>query len=115
MLAAKWAEAKVEPARAADDAEYLPWLYLDLVGMIPTAAEAGDFLDDTSPDKCAHLVESLLESPAYLTHTTETFRTLLLPEADTGGQLGAVSGRLRPGCERKSPTTPATTGLSVRC
>ncbi len=38
------------------------------------------------------LVESLLDSPAYLTHATETYRSLLLPEADTDGQLGAAVG-----------------------
>ena len=92
LLAARWAEAKVQPARAADDAEYLRRVYLDLVGKIPTAAEARDFLDDSSADKRTQLVESLLDSPAYLTHATETFRTLLLPEADTDGQLGAAVG-----------------------
>ena len=72
LLAAKWAEAKVQPARPADDAEYLRRVYLDLVGKIPTAAEARDFLDDPSPDKRTRLVESLLDSPAYLTHATES-------------------------------------------
>ncbi len=67
LLAAKWAEAKVRPARPADDAEYLRRVYLDLVGKIPTAAEARDFLDDPSPDKRTRLVEALLDSPAYLT------------------------------------------------
>jgi hypothetical protein len=92
LLAAKWAEAKVQPARAADDAEYLRRVYLDLVGMIPTAAEARDFLEDASTDKRSRLVEALLDSPAYLTHATETYRTLLLPEADTNGQLAGVLG-----------------------
>ncbi len=90
LLAAKWAEAKVQPARPADDAEFLRRVYLDLVGMIPTAAEARDFLDDLSTDKRDRLVDSLLDSPAYLTHATETFRSLLLPEADSDGQLGAA-------------------------
>jgi len=91
LLAARWAEANVQPARAADDAEYLRRVYLDLVGKIPTAAEARDFLDDPSPDKRAQLVESLLDSPAYLTHATESFRMLLLPEADSDGQLRGLT------------------------
>jgi hypothetical protein len=92
LLAAKWAAAKVVPARPADDAEYLRRVYLDLVGMIPTAAEARDFLDDSSEDKRSRLVESLLDSPAYLTHATASYRTLLLPEADSGGGLGGAVG-----------------------
>ena len=95
LLAAKWAEAKVQPARAADDAEFLRRVYLDLVGKIPTAAEARDFLDDPSPDKRTRLVESLLDSPAYLTHATETYRTLLLPEADTDGQFARLPPTVR--------------------
>jgi hypothetical protein len=91
LLAAKWAEAKIQPANPADDAEYLRRVYLDLVGKIPTAAEARDFLDDTSPDKRTQLVEALLDSPAYLTHATESYRMLLLPEADSDGQLRGLT------------------------
>jgi Protein of unknown function (DUF1549)/Protein of unknown function (DUF1553) len=91
LLAAKWDEAKVRPARPADDAESLRRVYLDLVGRIPTAALARDFLDDSSQDKYGALVESLLDSPAYLTHATETYRTMLLPEADADGQIRALA------------------------
>jgi hypothetical protein len=91
LLAARWAEAKVQPARPADDDEYLRRVYLDLVGKIPTAAEARDFLDDTSADKRSRLVEDLLASPAYLTHATEVYRALLLPEADTNFQIKALT------------------------
>jgi len=91
LLAAGWAEAKVQPAPPADDAEYLRRAYLDLVGKIPTAAEALDFLDDPSPDKRTRLVEALLDSPAYLTHATEAYRMLLLPEADTNDQLRGLT------------------------
>jgi Protein of unknown function (DUF1553)/Protein of unknown function (DUF1549) len=91
LIAAKWVEAKVQPARPADDAEFLRRLYLDLVGKIPTAAEAREYLEDTSPDKQVRLVEMLLESPAYLTHATETYRSMLLPEADTDGQIRALT------------------------
>jgi hypothetical protein len=87
LLAAKWALANVRPAQPADDAESLRRIYLDLVGRIPTAAEARDFLDDSSPDKYGALVESLLDSPAYLTHATENYRMMLLPEADADGQI----------------------------
>ncbi|HKI16438.1 MAG TPA: DUF1549 domain-containing protein, partial [Isosphaeraceae bacterium] len=91
LLAAGWAEAKVRPAPPADDAEYLRRVYLDLVGKVPTAAEALDFLDDPSPDKRTRLVETLLDSPAYLTHATEAYRMLLLPEADTDDQVRGLT------------------------
>src|SRR5262249_2917814 len=75
------------PAPPADDAEFLRRIYLDLVGKIPTAAEARAFLDDPTPDKRGRLVKTLLESPAYPTHATETYRAMLLPEAETDAQV----------------------------
>ncbi len=83
VLAARWAEAKVRPAAIADDGEFLRRVSLDLIGKIPTAAEARDFLDDPSKNKRLALVERLLDSPAYTTRATEIWRRLLLPEADT--------------------------------
>ena len=90
MLAARWAAAKVRPAAVADDGEFLRRVSLDLIGKIPTAAEARDFLDDPGKGKRLALVERLLDSPAYTTRATEIWRRLLLPEADTEdvGQAG---------------------------
>ena len=92
MLAARWAEAKVRPAAVADDGEFLRRVSLDLIGKIPTAAEARDFLDDPSPGKRLALVERLLDSPAYTTRATEIWRRLLLPEADTEDLARQVAG-----------------------
>jgi hypothetical protein len=92
VLAARWAEAKVRPVSIADDGEFLRRVSLDLIGKIPTAAEARDFLDDPSKDKRLALVERLLDSPAYTTRATEIWRRLLLPEADTEDLARQVSG-----------------------
>ena len=94
-LARAWAEAKVEPARAADDAEFLRRASLDIAGKVPTAAEARAFLDDPRPDKRARLVERLLRSPAATNHAVNTWRALLIPE--TGG--AGVSRFLTPDFE----------------
>ena len=50
-LDAKLAAAKVTPAPAADDSEFLRRAYLDLTGVIPPADEARRFLDDKDPAK----------------------------------------------------------------
>jgi len=92
VLAARWALAKVRPAAVADDGEFLRRVSLDLIGKIPTAAEARDFLDDPSPGKRLALVDRQLDSPAYTTRATEIWRKLLLPEADTEDAARAVLG-----------------------
>jgi Protein of unknown function (DUF1549)/Protein of unknown function (DUF1553) len=92
VLAARWAEAKVHPAAVADDGEFLRRVSLDLIGKIPTAAEARDFLDDPSTGKRLALIERLLDSPAYTARATEIWRRLLLPEADTEDLARQVAG-----------------------
>jgi hypothetical protein len=90
-LGAEWAKAKLQPATPADDAEFLRRVYLDLVGKIPTASEARDFIDDPRPDKRERLIESLLASSSYLARATEIYRALLLPEADTDAQVRQIA------------------------
>ncbi len=88
-LAACWAEAKIRPSARADDGEFLRRASLDLVGRIPTAAEARDFLDDPDPGKRAALVDRLLDSPAYAARAALLWRQLLLPEAGDQGPIAA--------------------------
>ena len=94
VLAARWAEAKVRPAPIADDGEFLRRASLDLIGKIPTAAEARDFLDDPSKGKRLALVERLLDSPAYTTRDRN-----LAPALSARGRYGrcrpAGRGQLR--------------------
>jgi hypothetical protein len=101
VLAARWAEAKIRPVAVADDGEFLRRVSLDLIGKIPTAAEARDFLDDPGQDKRITLVERLLDSPAYTTRATELWRQLLLPEADTEDQARQVAGNFEAWLRRK--------------
>jgi len=99
------AAGKVEPAPRASDEEFLRRLYLDLVGRIPTVAEARAFLDDPAKDRRAKLVESLLASPGYTTNAARVWRSVLVPQATTNLQtqyLGVsveawVRDRLRAG------------------
>lgn len=101
VLAGRWAEAKVRPAAVADDGEFLRRVSLDLIGKIPTAAEARDFLDDPSRDKRLTLVERLLDSPAYATRATELWRRLLLPEAETEDQARQIAGNFEAWLRKK--------------
>ena len=86
LLAEKWAEAKLAPAPPADDATFLRRVSLDLIGKIPTAGEVTEFLDDANPDKRTRLVNAYLDGGPYTKYSTEIYRSLILPEADTDPQ-----------------------------
>jgi hypothetical protein len=58
-------QLNVLPSEPAEDAEYLRRVYLDVIGTLPTAAEARAFLADDHPDKRARLVEELLRRPEF--------------------------------------------------
>jgi Protein of unknown function (DUF1549) len=80
-LAASFKENKVESAPQAGDAEFLRRVYLDLLGRIPTVAEARAFLDDRADDKRGRLVEYLLSSAGHTAHVAQVWRALLVPQA----------------------------------
>jgi hypothetical protein len=82
IVADRWAKEGVKPAPAADDAEYLRRLSLDVAGRIPSVSELREFLADTSKDKRARAVERLLDGPAYVNHFANTWQALLVPEND---------------------------------
>lgn len=79
-LAARWGAVGVEPAPAADDAEFLRRAYLDLTGRIPHPADARAFLADPDPDKRAKLIDDLLDSPRSAAHFAAVWRAALVPE-----------------------------------
>jgi hypothetical protein len=86
-IAAKWEAAKIAPAPQSDDAEFLRRVHLDIVGRVPMAAEAREFLSDPAPDKRQKLVEKLLASPGYARHFADVYKHLLIPEVDNDFQL----------------------------
>src|SRR5207244_1758035 len=53
------------PSPAAGRARLLRRVYLDLVGLPPTVAQVGAFLDDPRPDAYERVVDGLLASPHY--------------------------------------------------
>jgi len=65
-------------AGPASDAEFLRRCYLDLIGTIPTAAEARAFLDDRSPDKRTRLIDRLLGSPEHARFMANVFDVMLM-------------------------------------
>jgi hypothetical protein len=65
-------------AAQAVDSEFLRRATLDLTGMIPTAAESRDFIDDPSPYKRTKLIDRLLNRPEYARRMQTVFDTMLM-------------------------------------
>jgi hypothetical protein len=65
-------------APPTSDADFVRRIYLDLTGMIPTAAQTRAFLADQTPDKRAKLIDSLLDSPQFARSMALTFDVMLM-------------------------------------
>lgn len=66
------------PAQRSSDAEFLRRVSLDLIGMPPTSDAAREFLNDSDPEKRAHLVDHLLASPHYPRHLAAMLDVMLM-------------------------------------
>ncbi len=82
-LAAGWKLYGVEPSPAADDAEWLRRVYLDVVGHIPPVDVAERFLAGRDPQKRERLVDSLLDDPAYVRNWSAVWTNLLVGRSDS--------------------------------
>jgi hypothetical protein len=60
-----WKRAGIVPARPCSDAVFVRRAYLDVIGTMPTAREARDFIADRANDKRRVLVERLLARDEY--------------------------------------------------
>jgi hypothetical protein len=66
----------VQPADLTTDWEFIRRVTLDLTGRIPTPTRVLAFVNDTTPDKRAKLVEELLASPQWVDKWTMYFGDL---------------------------------------
>jgi len=60
FIAAQWAAHKMTVPTLCDDATFVRRVYLDVIGTIPTVAEAQAFIADKTPAKRAKLIDRLL-------------------------------------------------------
>src|SRR5215472_5571144 len=65
FVAAKLREKELAPAPPADKRILIRRAYLDVIGLLPEPAEVESFVNDTSPDAYAKVVDRLLASPHY--------------------------------------------------
>ncbi|WP_166829982.1 PSD1 and planctomycete cytochrome C domain-containing protein [Thalassoroseus pseudoceratinae] len=75
---------ELSPSPAADRYTLVRRVYLDLIGLPPTPAEADAFVNDADPSAYERLVDRLLASPRYGEHWTRPWLDLAR-YADTNG------------------------------
>ncbi len=66
LVNAKLATLRIAPSPVCDDATFLRRAMIDMVGLVPTAAEREAFVADPSSDKRARLVDRLLARPEFV-------------------------------------------------
>jgi len=91
MIAKKWEQVKTAPSPLSSDAEFLRRVYLDIVGLPPTADQVREFLADPAPlgAKRNAVIDQLLESPEYVDHWTNKWSDLLQVNSKHLGKEGA--------------------------
>lgn len=62
---AKLQRLRINPSGPCDDATFIRRLYQDLLGILPTAEEARQFVADSSPRKRAAAIDQVLERPEF--------------------------------------------------
>ena len=86
------AQKKLPRPAAIDDATFVRRAYLDLIGLLPSAKDLEAFAQDTSADKRARLIHSLLKRDIDYTEHWLTFWNDLLRN-DYGGTGFITGGR----------------------
>ncbi len=61
----KLKKLRIEASPLCSDADFVRRVYLDLIGTLPTATEARDFLASQDPDRRMKLVDTLFQRPEF--------------------------------------------------
>ena len=81
LMRTSWQENEIAPSPPATDGEWCRRVFLDVVGRIPTLDELNAYLEDTSSDKKALLVDRLLSdryAQSYTRHWTNIWTNVLI-------------------------------------
>jgi len=78
-VAAGLKAAGMEPTPVIGDEEFVRRIHLDLVGCVPTADKAAEFIAGTASDKRARLIDELLTDAGFGTQFGRTWLTWIAP------------------------------------
>lgn len=69
IVQAMWKRENVKPRQKIDDVAFMRRAYLDVVGRIPVFDEAEDFIKSQDPKKRQKLIEKLVDSEGFVSHS----------------------------------------------
>jgi hypothetical protein len=82
LVFAHWGQLGIPPARLSSDAVFVRRAYLDVIGTLPTAKEAADFLASSEPGKRAALIDRLLARDEFADYWAMKWSDLLRVKAE---------------------------------
>jgi hypothetical protein len=82
LVFANLQKAGIEPANLCSDPVFVRRVYLEIIGTLPTAQEAGDFIKDKNPDKRRLLIDRLLEKDEFADYWSMKWADLLRVKAE---------------------------------
>ena len=88
LVMEKLSAEKIRPNPSTNDFQFLRRIYLDITGTIPTAAQASQFLNKSrSGNKRAELIDELLNSRGYVSHSFNIWADILRLEDQPRGNV----------------------------
>jgi hypothetical protein len=91
LVSRRLKKLNIAPSEPADDATYLRRVYLDVIGTLPTSAEARRFLADQRSDRRARLVDELVERPEFADYWALKWADLLRVDRQVLGHKRAYA------------------------
>ena len=88
LLFAKQQQLQIVPSELCTDGEFVRRLYLDVLGVLPTADEVRTFLADPSPTKRAALIDQVLQREEYAQYWALKWGDLLQVKASKLSSAG---------------------------
>ena len=82
MVFCRLAKLGIEQANPCSDAVFVRRVYLDVIGTLPSAHEAQEFLQSREPSKRAHLIDRLLERDEFADYWAMKWSDLLRVKAE---------------------------------
>jgi hypothetical protein len=79
---AKLRELNLPPSSRCTDGEFIRRVFLDTIGVLPSAQEVRDFLADSAADKRDRLIDAVLRRPEFVDYWSYKWSDLLLVNSE---------------------------------